>query len=302
LKEPTLLADLLKAGLGEPFPVTAPYDRSVGVHADAQADSTKDVAIKNEPNLREVRQATLRRNQAERQTQGPRWRSESPRLSSTGITKKLRWPPQYISPTPTPQPQKRKASDAKTYKRRNIGGLLPKSNRSLSSSPEIVSESPVTPPQGLRRSARASRAANYTIPSPPKTPKKIKLIVKKSVNIAKPAATTLQPSILDSPPIKDVNIQFFLSNESLGAVPVTINECNTASSFFSQALTAWNLLGGGDHAGTMAAVSVTIDGFHWPIVLPWGNAKAFDRMIETMAIAKTGKVGNLEVKVKCIKA
>lgn len=277
----------------------------IGVRPDAQPDPTNDIEIKNEPNLTEVRQATLRRIQAERQIQGPRWRFQTPPLSPTGTSKKFHWPPQYVSPPPTPQAKKRKASDAKTYKRRNIGGLLPNSNRSRTSSPEFVSESPISPPQGLRRSARAnhfgSYRLSYRLPSLPKTSKRTRTTAKKSANSAEPAATTLQPSVQETPATKDVKIHFFLSNDSLGAVPVAMNECNTASSFFSQALSAWNLLGGGDHAETMAAVSVTIDGFHWPIVLPWGNATAFERMMETMTFAKTGKLGNLDVKVKCIK-
>ena len=258
--------------------------------ADTQFKSTTKLIVKIEPTITEVRQATLRRDRTERQTDEQRWRFETPPLSSMDTVKKRRWPPKYVSPPPTPQP---KRSD----KRRNIGGMLDNRVTSRSSSPELLCAGPLTPPQGNRRSARV----NYKIPSPPKTPKKTKKIAKKSPIITKPTTTTYQPSVLEPLTTKDVVLHFFLSNDSLGAVPVTLNECNTATKFFNQALSAWNLLGGGDQAGSMAAVSVMIDGFHWPTVLPWGNAAAFKRMMETIAIARIGKMGNFEIRIKCLK-
>lgn len=267
----------------------------ISIHTDGQQNRTSDVEI----NLTEVHQATSRHDRAERQAQGRRWRSQTPPLSSMSKIKKCHWPPQYVWPPPTPQPNKRLASDKRHYKRRNVGRLLPNGDRSRTSSPGIVSECPVTAPRGRRRSAQGHFAGKYPIPFPPKSPKKTRTRTKKS-SVAEPIATAVSPSNQGTLATKDIKVHFFLSNESLGAVPATMNECNTVDTFFTQALSAWNLLGGWDHAGSMAAVSVTIDGFQWPIVLPWGNATAFERMMETMAIAKTGKIGSLEVKVKCI--
>jgi len=263
-------------------------------HLRTQSHSS-DVEI----NLAEVHQATSRRDRAERQTQGRRWRSQTPPLSSMSIIKKRQWPPQYVSPLTTPQPKKRLASDTKHYKRRNLGGLLPNGDRSRTLSPEFVSESPVTAPQGRRRSTQGQSAGKSPILSPPRSPKKTRTTTKRS-DIAEPVATAVRSSNQETLAMKDIKVHFFLSHESLGAVPATMNECDTVDTFFTQALSAWNLLGAGDHAGTMAAVSVTIDGFQWPIVLPWGNATAFQRLMETMVIAKTDRIGNLEVKVRCI--
>lgn len=264
--------------------------------------TTQNHASDVEINLAEVHQATSRRDRAERQTQGRRRRSQTPPLSSISIIKKRKrhWPPQYVSPLTTPQPKERLASDIKQYKRRNLGGLLPNGDGSRTSSPEFVSESPVTAPQGRRRSTQGQFAGRYPILSPPRSPKKTRTTTKRS-DVAEPVATAVRSSNQEILAMKDIKVHFFLSHESLGAVPATMNECDTVDTFFTQALSAWNLLGAGDHAGTMAAVSITVDGFQWPIVLPWGNATSFERMMETMAIAKTGKIGSLEVKVKCIK-
>lgn len=270
--------------------------------ATAQSSATnKIVVVKQEPTLTQIRQSTLKRRQAERQTLGLRWRSETPPLSSMDTVKKFRWPPQYVSPTSTPLPEKHKASDPKSYKRRNIGGQLPNCAHSRSSTPEFMSESPVTPPQGVRRSSRATSAAHYQMLSPPKTPKKTKFLAKNSSTASAPIVTQPQSSAFEASLANHVTIHLFLSDESLGAIPITLNECNTSVKFFNQALSAWNLLGLEDQARDMAAVSVTIDGVQWPMVLPWGNSQAFQRMLGALEHAQHGTITGLEVRVKCIK-
>ena len=104
-----------------------------------------------------------------------------------------------------------------------------------------------------------------------------------SLKVAKPPAPIMCP---DQPPDprattrKNIIFHFFLSDESLGAVPTSISQCHTWAFFFNQALSAWNLLRESARNGDLAVVSVNLEGTQWQIVLPWGNMQAHKSMID----------------------
>lgn len=274
-----------------------------GIRVANPPSTTASVEIKKEPSLAEVRRRTLTRKQIEQQPDEERWRLDSPTLASLDRVKKRRWPPQYVSPSPTPQSKK-------SYKRRNIGGTQ---LASRSPSLELLSVDPVAPDQCNRRSTRNNVHACSTLPSPPKTPKtpkkpkkaktrkKMKKPAKKP-NVAKPTNTPQQRSQPEPGAAKNTTCYFFLSNDDQGAIPVALDECNTAGSFFGQALAAWKLILSEEKSGSLIAISVSVQGFHWPIIPPWDDAAAFERLMETVAIAEAGSIGGIEVKVKCVNA
>lgn len=272
-----------------------------------QRNTTSTVKVKKEPCLAEVRQATLRRKHTKQQPDEQRWRLDSPPISCLDTVKKRRWPPQYVSPSPA-SPSK------KPCKRRVVRDIRAAGVASRSSSLELLSVEQVTPLQDRRSSCRAKRDICYApislsemikiaqIPTGPKTPKTAKTTTKIKKAVHKPA--TPPPQLLQSKPLaaKGTTCHFFLFSDNLGAIPVALSECTTASAFFGRARAAWSLIGSGDQAGSLVAVSVSIDRFSWPLVLPWGDATAFERLRESITIAEAGNMGGLEVHVKCLQA
>lgn len=270
----------------------------IGIFADIPQGPAMDIKMKREPSLTEVRQASMRRKQVERRNSNERWRFETPPLSSVETVKKRRWPPQYVSPPPTPHPQK---SRSKTHKRRNIGGTLRDERVLHSPSPEILSVRAVTSPSGLRRSTRGKSVAHSQPCSSPKTPRKAKLTLKMAPNSPKSTMSPHQPPGVDRPVANDVTLHFFLSDESLGAIPVALSQCSSSTRFFEQAGAAWGFLDPNDGKTHMAGVSVAMEGLEWPLIVAWKSLEGHKIMMDTIETAKLGKNGDLLVKVKCIR-
>lgn len=98
----------------------------------------------------------------------------------------------------------------------------------------------------------------------------------------------------------NIIVHFFLSDETLGAIPVPLEQCNSVDTFFTQAMSAWRFLGNPDGSDSMAGIRVIMEGVQWPTIVSWGAADAFGRMMDAIAKARIGKMDDLHVQVKCI--
>lgn len=281
---------------------------------DVGTAETAPVMIKQEPKRTAVRQAAMRRNQIERQTDEQRWRFDTPPLSSMETVKNMRWPPQYVSPPRTPQ--RKNLRQTVTPKRQNTSAA-PDSQafpHERSSSPEVVAAGPARTPPGTRRSSRVIKRTSYTFKTPlatlskkshaPKTPSKDSHKKKASEPLTpiSPASTStaIEPSLSQSADTINVIVHFFLSDDSLGAVPIPLDQCNSVDRFFNQALRAWRFLGIPDGGDSMAGVRVMMEGVQWPIIVAWGEVDAFGWLIDAITKAKGGRTDDLHVQVKCI--
>lgn len=105
---------------------------------------------------------------------------------------------------------------------------------------------------------------------------------------------------LDTPP--SITFLFFLSDQTLGAIPVHLSDCPTAANFFEQAAKAWKTLGDeAQQTKQAAAVQVKCDAaIPYPLILSWGDVRAYETMVETLACHVHIGNGPLYVKVKCI--
>ena len=250
-------------------------EQSIGTTASlytGNAEAERQVAIKKEPSRTAHRQAAMRRNQLERQTEEERWRYETPPLSSLDTVKKRRWPRQYVSPPPITKSPKR------------LRG--PKSSVSQSSRPQRCS-TPVLTSVGraLRKTPPRKTAVTPQLPISPVSPFSLH-----SVNTAMP-----EPA-----PKTNIILHFFLQRRELGALPTPLAQCNTADQFFSHAEEAWDFLTSRDGASEMAAVSVEVEGVEWPMIIPWKDPLAHKWMMETIAKAAVGRSHDLHVQVKCV--
>ena len=248
-------------------------------------EAERQVTIKKEPSRTSTRQAAIRCNQLERQTDEERWRYETPPLSSLDAVKKRRWPRQYVSPPPIPQPQKR------------LRG--PKSSVSQNSRPQRCS-TPVLISVGRAREKPRKRAPKKT--GPKKTPdRKIADTPQLPISPVSPfSLPSINRAMPEQAPKTNIILHFFLQRKELGALPTPLAQCNTADQFFDHAEEAWGFLTSRDGASEMAAVSVEVEGVEWPMIIPWRDPLAHQWMMETIAKAAIGRSYDLHVQVKCI--
>lgn len=66
---------------------------------------------------------------------------------------------------------------------------------------------------------------------------------------------------------KNVNFHLFLADENHGAILKPLEKCNTMSSFFDEALSAWGTLEMTQQQPRMIAVKVSIENVRRPIVV-----------------------------------
>ena len=64
---------------------------------------------------------------------------------------------------------------------------------------------------------------------------------------------------------------------------------------------AWGFYGSDGGKTRMIGVSVAIHGLKWPLIISWKDSHGYERMMEAIESAKTGKGGDLLVQVKCIR-
>ena len=276
-------------------------EKTASIHP-GNTEAERQVSIKKEPSRTSTRQAAIRRNQLERQTDEERWRYETPPLSSLDVVKKRRWPPQYVSPSSTPQSLKRlrgrkkilkapKASVPQSSRRQrcsssgltSVGLALGKPENAQSRDMDCNNlDKPKTPPS---KRPRKKTADTPQMPISPVSPFSFP-----SVNNAMPEPT----------PKTNIILHFFLQRKELGALPTPLAQCDTADQFFNHAEEAWGFLNSRDAASEMAAVSVEVEGVEWPMIIPWRDSFAHQWMMETIAKAAIGRSYDLHVQVKCV--
>jgi len=259
------------------------------------------IKIKQEAsNIKErvsARQSATRRAQIEKHINQLRWES-SPELSSRNTVRRRRWPRQYISPEPTTRSKKPRLR--RTQKRPDLSVRHASPSHSHSSSLEILVSRPATTPRAGRASQRAERQDDNVGPSSPKEPLHNDL----STSVfSPPPILTPSPSqslLQHSPRTSKVRFHFFTLDEDFGAIPALLEQCNTADAFFDRATSAYSLLHRqGLKKKKMAAVSVSMEGLPWPMILEWKSVKGYDMMVAEIATVSAQKE-NLNVKVKCV--
>ena len=233
-------------------------------------EAERQVDIKKQPSWTSTRQAAMRRNRHERQTDEERWRYETPPLSSLDVVRKRRWPPQYVSPPPTSQSQKRPRG-------------RPKKLKAPESSVRQNSPRQSSPPP--RKEYNKRTTDTLQLPISPVSPFSLP-----SVNQATSGAT---PKI-------NIILHFFVQRRELGALPTPLAQCDSADQFFNHAEEAWGFLTSRDGASEMAAASVEVEGVEWPMIIPWKDPLAHQWMMETIAKVAVGMSHDLHVQVKCI--
>lgn len=103
------------------------------------------------------------------------------------------------------------------------------------------------------------------------------------------------PHLLTAPKI---NLHFFLADANHGAIVKNFNSCKTMTSFFKEALTAYNTLG--DTLPNMVAVKVVIDDISRPMIVLWKDKEGFANMLDAISEAAEGHTGVLNVEVTCL--
>ena len=265
-------------------------------------ETARQVLVKKEPSLTSIRQATIRRNQLERQTDEERWRYETPPLSSLDVVKKRRWPAQYVSPPPTPQSQKLLRGGKKIVKATK-SSVSQSSRHKRCSSPEVTS---VGIALANSQNARSGNLDGYNSEKPKGRPRKKARketadTPQMPISPVSPfSLTSVNRAIPEPAPKTNIILHFFLQRKELGALPTPLAQCDTADKFFNHAEEAWSFLTSRDGASEMAAVSVEVEGVQWPMIIPWRDPVAYQWMMETIAKAAMGRSHDLHVQVKCI--
>ena len=235
--------------------------------------------------------------------------SQTPsQYSSDAVSSLWRIPGDFGTPPPTPKRRPRRPKN--NFKRYEAAPSRPR--RSRSSSLEVASEISVFPHgrgrpkiselQTSPRKNTVKRRASIIDLSP--TPKALSRCVSAAV-ISPPTLTpapkpsSLQSIIASSSEVKKVIFHFFLSDETLGAIPKLLTECATPETF-NEARLAWHLLGGRDDRVRLLGVKVVIEGVARPIALLWDSESGYERMVEAVAREVIGKAGELNVEVRCI--
>jgi len=82
---------------------------------------------------------------------------------------------------------------------------------------------------------------------------------------------------------RNTTLHFFLSDPSLGAIPISLQKCMSRHDFLEEALTAWRGLEPASSAPTL--ISVRFDWAPVPMVLKWKDKTGFGQMLEAIAAA-----------------
>ena len=218
-------------------------------------------------------------------------------------------------------------STRKNYRRRNVSGGLHQRASSVGSpdlkttSPSILRQSSrikktMTPKSKLDPSdaerirppvlRQSSRLKKISTPSSSKTTVKPKAATKNTHTITLATTQARNVTQAEHSPGTKVTFYFFLMNENFGVFPVALKDCNTFDLFFEEAEKAWKFQGGNGGKNSMAAVMLEYDGCAYPMNVRWMDSQMYDRMMEWVEIgeaatAKAGRIGDLVVKVKCIR-
>ena len=285
----------------------------------------------------ERRLATFSKDVAVWESQGNRGEQTPPPQSSFDPIKASWWPFQHAG-TPPPTPQTRSKRQKPPHNLQKAASLRLSSPGSssveLTSVAQISSRGrgrPKTSELGVsNRETRAQRRSSAVkialIPTTPScrvptrakgakfrvstaklplTPETTSRRLSNATTTPSPAAPAMNSWIcetLKAEPAQAKNIvfHFFLSNETFGAIPKLFTQCATPKSFFEVAHSAWRALGEARDGTRLLGVKVVIEGVTRPIVVLWENEDGFERMMDAISNEMVGRVGNLDVEVRCI--
>ena len=265
-------------------------------------EAKRQVTIKTESSRTLHRQAAMRHNQLERQTDEERWRYGTPLLSSFDVVKKRRWPPRYVSPPPTPQSKKRLRGHNKIPKAPK-SSVPQSSQRQRCSSPALssVGLALIRPDNAQSRDLYGKNLDKSKTPPPKRSRKKTADTLQMPISPVSPFSFASVNKAMPVPaPKSNIILHFFLQRRELGALPTPLDQCDTAEQFFNHAEEAWSFLSSSDGATEIAAVSVEVEGVEWPMIIPWKDPFAHQWMMESIAKEATGRSHDLHVQVKCI--
>lgn len=228
-----------------------------------------------------------------------------PQLQSLPRIKRARVPIDYTVPALLPSSTRLSRNvhqQPHSTKRRKATG---RSDSSHSSSPSVMSVS--AGPPALRPSHAIKQepvASSVSSRDPVMAIHSHGLAPTSSTETPADTVSDTRPASSSSIPLKiasKITFHFFLSDADLGAIPQDFVHCNNFTSFFNQALEAWEILGGEDRNTIMTAVSVVLVSVDWPIVIPWRNKDGFEMMMGIVTKAAMGNQEHLDVKVKCMR-
>lgn len=97
-----------------------------------------------------------------------------------------------------------------------------------------------------------------------------------------------------------VTFFFFAGHQDFGALPASMKQCKAAKSFFDKAALALSLSSGRVNENSVRAVTVAIDGFDWPLVIPWRDSDGFRIMMQKVGDHVSQGRESLNIKVTCI--
>ena len=161
-----------------------------------------------------------------------------------------------------------------------------------------------------RRSNRVNKAKNKQPPAKSK-PLRVQAKRPKPSKAKTSRQTSKKPASAPRPPVESdeedrstgetIRLLFFPANEKLGVMPVMWRDCKTPIQFFTVAKIAWGLSGEDWESAGVPALQVTIPDLQWPLVIPWGSQRVWQRMTEALAAAVyDNDAVYLNVEVRCI--
>lgn len=98
----------------------------------------------------------------------------------------------------------------------------------------------------------------------------------------------------------NIRFQFFIADESLGAISKSPEECSSSNAFFDEALAAFTIINTTAYC-QFAGVRVTIESPpSRPIFVPWRDTKSYDEMMKVVAEKAAATKERFDVEVTCI--
>lgn len=205
-----------------------------------------------------------------------------------------RWPPQHVSPPPSSQKPPRRSA-----RKRKPSGLA--YIDLLSSASDDVSDESSQP---LIKRFRKTYAVECNAHQPTPVGYQGKASAQQKHSRQPSAAKKLPVNSDASERLADaeqmVTFFFFVGDQDFGALPVSMKQCKAAKSFFDKAAFVLSLSSGHVNEKSVRAVTVLIDGFDWPLVIPWRDADGFRIMMQKVGDQVSPGLEVLNIKVTCI--
>ena len=272
-----------------------------GKRADTAPASPK---IKQESSACQTRQQTLRLRRRDRAVEEAR--ADDSSVASVDAVRVGRWPPQYVSPPPSSQKSLRRSARPR-QSRWQAGNRLLNSRSDtayvdLLDSPSDDASGENSQPLIKRSRKNPPRECNANRPIPVQGQHKASAQQKPSGQAS--AVKKLPVSLDESKRVADteqtVTFFFFAGDKNFGALPASMKQCKAAKSFFDKATLALSLSSGRVNENSVRAVTVAIDGFDWPLVIPWRDADGFRIMMQKVGDHVSQGCESLNIKVTCI--